>query len=68
MKTHILDTFFLMVMVVCAADLIFLYIVGIWHDPIRSIEVAELCLMVGIIVTGLILIVLRLRKIRKVKR
>ena len=38
---------------VLAADLLYLYYIGVWHDPIRLIEVAEIVILYILIGLGL---------------
>ncbi len=63
MKGKILDLFLLGFLVVCAADLIYLYFAGAWYD-ILLIEVTELIFLVGLIVVGIARTVVKFRDLR----
>ena len=67
MKSYILDTFLLTLLVVCSADLIYLNYVNAWHDPCQLIEVTELAILTILIVVGVIRITIRITKLRRIK-
>jgi len=52
-------------LVVLAGDLLYLYFVGAWYDPIAAIEVVEVIALIGLVFWGLIMIVKAVRETRR---
>jgi hypothetical protein len=44
-----------LIITVLAGDLIYLYFAGGWYDPIKAIEVTELIILSGLVISGIYL-------------
>ena len=56
----VLDTILIGLLVALGGDLLYLYSLGLWYDPVKWIEVSEVVLLIGIIVLAFIRVVKRL--------
>lgn len=62
MKRFIIEFIMAWVLIIYSADLLYLYYIGAWHDPIKAIELTEIALLYFFIVLGVSYIIWRVRK------
>ena len=64
-KWKIIDVFLMGVLVVLAADLLYLYYSGAWYDPYAFIEISEIVLLYLFTIFGTLRIIHILRELKK---
>ena len=64
----ILDMGLIVFLVVCAADLLYLYSIGRWYDLNKVIEYSEVAMLVVFVVAGTVRLVYKFRYLRRLGR